>query len=183
MPVIKSTSLDLYLNQSECSHEDARSIFNTVTNLTYPHSQEFLIKGSIFCIKDNLVYCDLPISRACDMYKDIKIDNAVKVELVVDSLSETLPSEIVIRCAIYNSLYLRIYFDRDHIPETFKITSTCTLFSRENISKIIQMPIQTDKHIYKNGMIAKLSPSTRVNGINYFSKLLDTKIVGKIILI
>lgn len=163
------------------------AVLNPNSIVKVPITQEYTTdKLSFLPIYGNFLYTDISINRHCfldddcllvnstncDIISDIKIYNDLisSVEVLLDdNIIEFIPNRIIMCCAIYTKIRLRLIFKKDNIPNKLCIGYNVFVISNIKLYKNIihNCNFNDCGLIYNNGSILiKKKPSIKKESSN-----------------
>ena len=157
---------DPYLNEylegltkiETTNHKDAFKILCLSDKVIpfYTTTMEFKVNNiGALGVAGDCVFYDVKVDRKPDILNNFRFENVHRyIFMSNDVLHKNFPQDIVACLMPYSECFIRLYFKQDVYTSTFKI-SYDSLFVHTDLRKKLQVLVQTDHHIYKDGMISE----------------------------
>lgn len=159
MPSLSSVLKNLEIKDVK-SKEDAYNGLaeNPESILKYRLEREFLTNNfSLFEVSGDFVFQDIKLHRDADILNNFSFKNIHHFDFVSNgTVLKRFPEDVVIVAMPYSEAHVRLYFKRDDIPASFKMSYTCLYVPAEQRNELLKYSVITPYHKYSGGVIVEL---------------------------
>lgn len=158
LPWLSSIISDLEIKEVEKREAAFISLVESPDSISkFRLEREFLTNNfSLFEVSGDFVFQDIKLSTDADILSNFCFENVHHFDFVSNGIVlKHFPKDVVIVAMPYSEPHVRLYFKRDDIPASFKMSYDC-LFVHTNKRQKLRSGVMTTHHKYSDGVIAEL---------------------------